>query len=126
MSTEAPFEAWLRDQPLPMVDENFSLPKIEALLRSAWNAALTSSPVTVSDEGYKALMAAGDERSVKAASELERARLCRDEDEDRKAKMADNHAWALRNQASGLWEAAHIIAALSPTPTDQQQGSERA
>ena len=57
----------------------------------------------------KALMLAGDERAKKAHNELERARECRAHDEKRAAELAEGHAWALRNQADGLWEAAQIV-----------------
>jgi hypothetical protein len=58
---------------------------------------------------HQRLMAAGDERVQKARDEQERARECRACGEARKGEMADDHAWALRNQADGLWEAAAIV-----------------
>jgi len=69
--------------------------------------------MTINSELFTAtdqrLMAAGDARLKKARDEQERARECRAHGETRKAEIADDHAWALRNQAEGLWEAAAIV-----------------
>ena len=57
----------------------------------------------------KRLMAAGDEQVEKARNEQERARECRAHGEKRVADLADEYAWALRNQADGWWSAAAIV-----------------
>jgi hypothetical protein len=64
------------------------------------------------EEAEKAVMSAGDARSEKARSEQERGRSLGRDGEREKSQLAHDHAWALRNQADGLWEAAHTIRAL--------------
>lgn len=61
------------------------------------------------DEVNRRLMAAGDERSAKAQSERDRGQALRADGKTRQAELASGHAWALRNQADGLWEAASIV-----------------
>ena len=72
---------------------------------------------TTNAELIAAVRKLASERMAKAVAENERARslrIVRTADEDRrKADMADEHAWALRNQADGIYEAANLLAALT-------------
>lgn len=72
----------------------------------------------------KALMAAGDERAKHARNEQERGREAEAHGEPHKAKLAHKHAWALRQQADGLWEAAALVRKMTdPEPLDSGEGN---
>lgn len=56
------------------------------------------------------IAAAANARSEKAGRERARAiERAETVSNDRIAKMAMDHAWALKNQAVGLWDAADVV-----------------
>jgi hypothetical protein len=69
-------------------------------------------------EAAELAMRTGDARIEEARSEQDRGRSLRPD--RRKVQLAEDHAWALRNQADGLWEAASSIRALLEGVTDEQ------
>ena len=54
-------------------------------------------------------------RSSKSESEHARSIDCRRAGDARKSDLAMDHAWALENQARGLWEAYHAVLAHEPS-----------
>lgn len=69
-----------------------------------------------------ALMKRGDERRDKATAELERGHALSREGDKRKGQLAIDHAWSIRNQADGLWEAAHLVRDLETDVSGGDRG----
>lgn len=72
------------------------------------------------------VMGVGDARVKKARDEQERGRELAAHHELRQSQLAHDHAWALRNQADGLWEAANAIRALAEGASHDRYAAENA
>jgi len=77
--------------------------------RGSFRRWLEWNDVVLLGKVEEALMALGDARSDMAGQERDRSIESKAAGEGKKAELAMSHAWGLRQEAAGIWAAAHVV-----------------